>query len=257
MVNWSGVSSRSLLGRVLRAPLRMFPSRMVLPIRSGPARGMRWRVGAATHGCWLGTYELEKQRELARVIRPGMTIYDVGANAGFYTLLFARLTGPRGRVIAFEPFPENAANLLDHVSMNRLDNVTLVQAPLSARRELASFRAGASSSMGALSEVETPLRMLTVTMDELIASYGVPQPDVVKMDVEGAESDVLRGAEQLLARRKTVWFISLHGEAQRLACAALLTDAGYLLSSLVGDGISSWTDAADEIIATPEARKQG
>ncbi|MGH7930272.1 MAG: FkbM family methyltransferase [Candidatus Binatia bacterium] len=194
---------------------------------------------------------------MAGVIRPGMTIYDVGANAGFYTLLFARLTGPLGRVIAFEPFPENAANLLDHISMNRLDNVILVQAPLSARRELASFHAGASSSMGALSEVETPLRMLTVTIDELIASYGVPQPDVVKMDVEGAESDVLRGAKQLLAGRNAVWFISLHGEAQRRACTTLFTDAGYHLSSLVGNGNTSWTDAADEIIAMPEARKQG
>lgn len=57
---------------------------------------MAWVVGSAPHGCWLGTYELEKQRTIMPFIKPGMTIFDIGAQAGFYTLLFSRLVGPSG-----------------------------------------------------------------------------------------------------------------------------------------------------------------
>jgi hypothetical protein len=77
-VNWSAINTRSLAGRAVRLPARLIPRTMMVPIRRGPAKGLRWIVGANTHGCWLGTYELEKQRALMRFVREGMTIYDVG-----------------------------------------------------------------------------------------------------------------------------------------------------------------------------------
>jgi hypothetical protein len=60
-INWSGINSHSIAGRLLRLPTRMLPGRTLLRIRRGPGKGFRWRVSSATHGCWLGTYETEKQ----------------------------------------------------------------------------------------------------------------------------------------------------------------------------------------------------
>lgn len=109
----------TLRGRLLRLPLRLLPRGMVVSVRSGINHGLHWIIGSSTHGCWLGTYETHKQDAVRRLARPGMTIFDVGANAGFYTMAFSRLVGAKGRVYAFEPFAENVANLLKHVAINR------------------------------------------------------------------------------------------------------------------------------------------
>ena len=63
-MNPSTISDRSILGRLLRAPLRLLPSRLDMPIWSGPAQGMKWRVGSSNHGCWLGSYEGDKVQAL-------------------------------------------------------------------------------------------------------------------------------------------------------------------------------------------------
>jgi hypothetical protein len=93
MLNPSAISNCTLLGKVLRLPLRLLPKGMVVPILTGPAKGQKWIVGSSNHGCWLGTYELEKQAVLERFVKPGMTVYDIGAQAGFYSLFFSRLVG--------------------------------------------------------------------------------------------------------------------------------------------------------------------
>ena len=95
-LNWSGISNKSLTGRLLRIPLKLLPADSTVRIRRGPAKGLRWIVGSATHGCWLGTYELDKQRVLERFVKHGMTVYDIGAQAGFYALVFSRLVGEAG-----------------------------------------------------------------------------------------------------------------------------------------------------------------
>lgn len=106
VINFSAISRERLAGRALRLPLHLIPRGLAVPILQGPLRGARWLVGAATHGCWLGSYELAKQLAFARWLAPGRVVYDLGAHAGFYTLLAARPVGPAGRVHAFEPLPE-------------------------------------------------------------------------------------------------------------------------------------------------------
>ncbi len=99
-INWSGINRGSLFGRVLRIPLKLLPANSIVRIRRGPAKGLRWIVGSSTHGCWLGTYEMDKQRALSQFVKPGMTVYDIGAQAGFYTLAFARQVADAGRVLS-------------------------------------------------------------------------------------------------------------------------------------------------------------
>lgn len=241
----------SLLGWVLRLPLRLLPVSAVVPVLSGLNRGRRWRVGSSIHGCWLGIYETEKQQCMARLVKPGMAAWDIGANAGFYTLALSRLTGPDGCVHAFEPLPENAASVREHLKLNDCTNANLHQLALSDRNGEATFLIRDSNAMGCLSETGD-LCVQTAAIDTLIDSGELPVPDVVKMDVEGAEGRVLEGARRLLEMRRTIWIIALHGEVQRQEVGAVLCECGYRLFRLDGSSILGDIDT-DEIYALPEA----
>jgi hypothetical protein len=127
VINFSGISCSKFVGQALRLPLRLVPRGAVVPIIQGPLRGRRWVVGSSNHGCWLGSYELAKQRTIIDLVRPGWTCWDVVANVGFYTLLFSQLVGPRGRVVAFEPAPANIPQLERHIRINGCANVDLVK----------------------------------------------------------------------------------------------------------------------------------
>jgi FkbM family methyltransferase len=216
-------------------------------VRQGPARGMKWIAGSAVHGCWLGTYEFEKQKSLERFIRPGMTIYDIGAQAGFYTLFFSRLAGDRGKVFAFEPCAYEACFLIDHVRLNHLDNVRVVQAPVCETRELLPMSSDRGTCENRL--VDNPGATLMVPTISLDGS-GLPVPDLIKMDVEGAEAAVLRGAQRTLREARPVLFVALHGDEQRKACAIIFRDAGYSIYDLDGQRLSG-APSVDEIYALP------
>ena len=251
-INWSGIDSQSAAGQLLRLPLRFLPARLVVPIVAGPNRGMRWRVGAFDHGCWLGSFEIDKQRRLQDRLREGMTAFDIGAHVGFYTLLMSRMVGDSGKVFAFEPWPANVTDCLAHVRMNHLGNVVVVPVAVGNTSGLASFASGESTSSGKLAQAETVVRVACLTLDEVIATGRFPIPDVVKVDVEGAESQVLEGAQTLLRQHAPSWFIALHSLDQKQACFRLLTAAGYTVSGLNGEPCDpAAPDAApDEIIAT-------
>ena len=82
-------SGASLVRHALRWPLRLIPPNQPVPVLRGPLRGYRWVAGAATHGCWLGTYDDEWQRRFALAARKVDVVFDVGAHAGYYTLIAA------------------------------------------------------------------------------------------------------------------------------------------------------------------------
>lgn len=243
------IDPASLTGRLLRLPLRLIPQRAVMPVLTGINKGCRWRVGSSIHGCWLGNYESDKQRLISRLVKPGMSAWDIGANAGFYTLAMSRLAGHDGCVHAFEPLPGNAAHVHEHIGFNNCANVILHQIALSDRKGEAAFRTANSNAMGHLA-TGGDLHVQTAAMDGLIED-GVPAPDIVKMDVEGAESLVLDGARKLLGMQRTIWLIALHGEEQRKAVGRILGEYGYRLFTLGGEEISGVVDV-DEIYALPD-----
>jgi FkbM family methyltransferase len=251
-INWSGIDAQSTAGQLLRLPLRFLPARLVVPILAGPNRGFRWRIGAFDHGCWLGSYELEKQQALRDRLREGMTAFDIGAHAGFYTLLMSRAVGDSGKVFAFEPWPANVTDCLAHVRMNRLCNIVIVPAAVGGIARLASFESGESSSTGRFAPTDTAVRVTCVTLDDLLATDGFRVPDLIKVDVEGAESQVLEGAQTLMRQHAPVWFVALHSLDQKDACLRLLANAGYTVSALNGKlcDPSSPHTAPDEIVAT-------
>ncbi len=165
------------------------------------------------------------QAWLARHIRTGDVVYDIGAHIGFFMLLCNKFVGTTGRVYAFEPFPENFARLAANVEVNRANNVEIHRLALSDYNGSATFAVAPSSLMGHLSG-ETrvsadAMQVQTRTVDGFVADGG-KVPDLLKVDVEGAEADVIRGAAATIASRPPRMLVEVHSDAAALALVEAL-----------------------------------
>jgi FkbM family methyltransferase len=194
-----------MLGTLMRLPLRLIPDGIVLPILFGPGRGSRWVVGTLTHGCWIGTYERRAQDQLAHILRPGDVAYDIGANAGFFTLLISRLVGPSGHVHAFEPLPLNVARLRRHLRINNIANVTVHRVAVSDKTGAAKFCSCAHSAIGHISG-DGALAVEYVALDDL----DLPLPRAIKIDIEGGESLALCGMTRILRAAQPFLLVEGH-----------------------------------------------
>jgi FkbM family methyltransferase len=248
VLNFSGISSSKFLGRALRLPLRLVPAEREVRILQGGLRGDRWVAGSSSHGCWLGSYEAAKQRKIMELVRPGMVCWDVGANVGFYTLLLAKLAGAEGRVYAFEPLPANLELLQRHVEINSYRNVRIFKSALGNFDGAARFDLGPSNSMGHMA-AGGPLQVSCSRADTLLAAGEVEAPDVIKIDVEGAEADVLRGACGSMKKHPVI-LLATHGESPHRACLELLAAFGYKVHALDGGP----PEGTDEVVAVASKR---
>jgi FkbM family methyltransferase len=245
-MDFSGISNESFLGKVLRAPLRLIPQSAVFPILQGPLRGKKWIVGSGVHGCWLGSYEHEKQLALQRAIRSGDVVYDIGANVGFYTLLSCVLTGDRGHVFAFEPLPGNVRYLREHLAINHIPNCTVIEAAVAGQDGEARFAPAVSRSEGRLSATgEIVVR--TIALDSAIASGEIKPPAVMKIDIEGAEVECLRGAKNTIRNFRPTIFLATHSRELNAACLAMLAARNYRVRAIDGRAIED----SSELLAEP------
>jgi FkbM family methyltransferase len=218
---------------------------MRLPIVAGPLRGRWWLPqsrGKMLRILW-GTYEREQSRIFQEHVPAGATVLDIGAHVGYYTLLSSVLVGMNGHVCAFEPNPANHAFLQRHVALNHLDNVTVENAAVSDRNGTGSFAFGTGSGTGRLSAAGA-LRVRTVRLDDFCRERAL-QPGFLKIDVEGAELAVLRGAGDVV-RSRPVIFLSTHGPQVHMECLAWLRQRGYTLQPIDGADL----DSASEVLCT-------
>jgi len=157
-------------------------------------------------------YEAEVASFLARVLKPGDVFFDVGANCGFFSILGGLLVGPSGSVVAFEPVGDNVAEIGINIEANGLDNVVIVQRPLSNRVEDVEIHINSDSRGGhALWDpaqfpgnvhstvTHQSIRCTATTLaDEVAALGGGRAPKAVKIDTEGAEALILEGGRSVL-----------------------------------------------------------
>jgi len=152
----------------------------------------------------LGSAEPSVQRFIAQELSSGDTFYDIGANVGFFTVIAARRVGPAGRVVAFEPVHSNAALLRRNLAANAFENAEIVEAAVGDRSGSVPFLSRTAVDGKVHPRGDTQVRM--VRLDDL----DLPAPDLVKIDAEGAEFDVLRGARALIERHRPTIVCELH-----------------------------------------------
>ena len=212
----------TLFGRLLRLPLRLIPNDTCIPVLFGPNRGHRFLKGAGTNGYWLGTTERAHQALAVKHIRPGHIVYDIGANVGLHTLLFSRLVGDEGHVFAFEPSPDTADLLAEHLRINGKKNVTIIQKAVAGQPGKLRFSGSGDSRIRRL-HVAGESSVLCVTLDQMVRE--LPPPACIKMDIEGAELEALPSAAECFHRYRPKLFLATHGND--VPCCNLLTSWGY------------------------------
>lgn len=229
------LSGQTFLGKVLRLPLSLIPREAEVRILRGPLRGSKWIAGASNHACWAGTYEVSRLRAFGAAVFPGATVYDIGANVGLYTLLASKNAGPNGRVCAFEPLERNLRYLRRHLALNHVQNCEVLGAAVSDREGINGFSAASwDSSMGHLSP-DGELQVRSVTLDGcLYERHALRLPDILKIDVEGAERAVLEGGTRAITERHPVVFVEVHGSQQHADCRAFLVAKGYRIEEGYG-----------------------
>jgi FkbM family methyltransferase len=209
-----GVARR--VGRFLKSPARRkyitmaLRARRVFPEMPIPLRlpyGAWWLAekGALDHELMYNGFEETEMRFVQRLLRPGMTVLDIGAHHGLYTLLSAKRVGQRGRVIAFEPSPRECRRLAKHVRVNRCGNVEVEACAVGDRQGEAElfmvdgFRDwGNSLRPPAVPEPTRQVRVPVRRLDDVLAERGIERVDFIKLDAEGGELGVLEGAKRLL-----------------------------------------------------------
>lgn len=156
------------------------------------------RPGIAHELAIWGEREILETRVFNGVVKKGMTVVDLGANVGYYTLMASYLVGNEGMVYAIEPLPANYSSLSQNVKMNDLKNVETHQMAISNKDGMASFFLGAADNLGTLMDhteyvgkTSEKIDVLTTTLDQFLASRG--QIDFLRMDIEGSECEVFDG----------------------------------------------------------------
>ncbi len=185
-----GNFQKQVLGRRF-VERRIYDYRMLLDLEDpGISRGL----------LLFGQRELDHKRILERVLAPGMTIFDIGANIGYYVLMELGLVGPTGRILAIEPSPNNLSLLRRNLALNQAsERVTVIEGAVSDHRGRAKIHLSRQSNLNTFHAVGTAVAHLTgesvevetFTVPALAAEYGAP--DLIRMDVEGHEVEVIEG----------------------------------------------------------------
>lgn len=215
----------------------------------------KWRGALLLSARWHGVHKLlflyreEYEFELGyleRVLAPGQVFIDAGACLGVYTLLASRLVGPGGRVFAFEPAAESFAALERNTGLNALPNVCSFRLALSDRAGtdlLYHYVDQGCHSLGApVGEDGSFEEIRTATLDEVLEQAAVEEVDVIKLDVEGSEESVLRGAVRTIRRSRPLVIFEVNSlAASRQGRAAdgawrFLEAAGYRFFEVQPDG---------------------
>ncbi len=153
-----------------------------------------------------GGYEDAEQNFADRFLKPGMTVLDIGAHRGFHTLFFSKKVGKHGHVISFEPSPRDRKRLELHIRINFRQNVDLIECALGEEDRSADLYAVPENSvLNSLrppdTEFQTCRTQVSVKrLDDVLSQAHIDKVDFIKLDVEGGELSVLKGAEQLLHR---------------------------------------------------------
>jgi FkbM family methyltransferase len=191
----------------------------VRPIRSGPLEGMRYyryRWSTPSEDLVVTNWDDEAIGAFVKNIPGKRRFFDIGANWGFYGLLAQKHRDPGCQIVAFEPNPQSAKELETQLHLNNVANATVVAAAVSNSNGTMEFIDTGSAIGQKLAAVDNHFRdarritVPTITLDSAAEKYGVP--DLIKLDVEGAENLVLEGGAKVFGEHRPLLIVEVHGE---------------------------------------------
>jgi FkbM family methyltransferase len=209
------------------------PDSFLATLPGGGRINIQYREVIGLSALLRGGFETAEAETLRRCAKPGSVAVDAGANVGVFTIPLAQAVGPQGRILAFEPLPANVKRLESNVARNALTNVEIHSLALGVEDGMTVLRLSddpAYSSTVKVRQNRANGRTITVPvarLDSVWHQCGRPDVSTMKIDVEGAESLVLQGAEQLLAACRPVLLIEADSLDDLLALAHRLSQQGY------------------------------
>jgi FkbM family methyltransferase len=230
-----------VVGRVQRWLVNRFLAEKTFlhAINAGPAKGLRMLIKLPEDkALWTGAYEPRFSTALSNAVQKGDVCYDVGSYRGFFAGVCA-LAGASA-VHVFEPFLDNICRIESLLEANPSLPLALHPVAVGAEVGETEFMVMAEASMGKLAgssfqqeaESSATARVPIETLDHLRDIDAIPSPNLIKIDVEGAEAMVLSGAQCLLTENRPLLFIEVHSHDLGRECAELLTGCGYSITTL-------------------------
>lgn len=162
-----------------------------------------------------GEFEPVQSKLFTRAIKKGDVIFDIGANIGYYTVLASKLVDLKGKVYAFEPDPDNLKLLEKNILLNKCSNVVVVPMAVSERAGTLTFKKDLSNPGESKISEKGNVKVKATTLDKFITSRRIKKIDLIKVDVEGAEINVLKGARTLIGRKDIKMFFECNPKVLR------------------------------------------
>ena len=212
-------------------------------IQHGIAKGLRFDPAGGNPGYALGTTDPLEQRVLAESLKRDHVFYDIGANVGFYAVAGANLVGTGGYVYAFEPFAASAAATRRNAERNGFQNVQVIECAVSNVCGAGTFllRGGSVEfklidPLASTSADEKTIRVPVISVDEFLASGAGRSPNVVMIDVEGAEINVIEGMRKTIAKHRPIILCEVHWLGKPFAdlCRRLANENAYEVTQVLG-----------------------
>lgn len=184
---------------------------------------------------WLGTYELDLSAALQDLVKPEMIVYDVGANLGYMSMIFADIVGEGGQVFAFEALPSNVERFRSNLEVNpEISNIVIVPNAVTDSSGTVEFMVHDSHAAGKVAgsagrdeTYKERLEIPAISLDDFVFSQGHLAPQVVKMDIEGGEVLALPGMRRILEEHQPLLFLELHGPEAKRVGWEILTSFRY------------------------------
>ena len=233
----------------------IYPTGSIRKVHRGPLRGYQYLVGPGMGVSYAWGVETMNWSWFTRHVRPGMTVYDVGANRGQMALMLAHLVGPTGHVVSFEPVAELYTQLIRNLELNQLQRVRTMNAAVAEFDGELSFAYDPTRpTQGQIENCEpkyritaAPTTVKAVKLETVATS--VPPPGMIKIDVEGGGGRVLAGAVGVLRKYHPILYVELHGPEERAAVADLVQKGcGYVVQATTGELVQDVAGSEHDVL---------
>ncbi len=205
----------------------------IITIPAGPNKGYKFSVNTDSYYA-SGQYETESIIKMLGDLDNKSVVYDIGANMGYYSLAFSKVVS---QVYSFEPLPKNYDLAKKHLELNNISNVNLNPYAITDKKQKLQFTNSLAHSSNtymtdstSFADKNSTIEVQGYSLDNLIYDLELPKPHFLKVDVEGAELDFLKGAERVLKEVKPTFVLATHDKlipGISKKCLAFLDSIGY------------------------------